>query len=88
MIDLVKPTPKEVRVWLDQSVGKYFRAYLRDELQQLQDDWSNGDFTREDPYSTIQLNSEALGKVQQIASIQLELEEWSRDDTDDQETEY
>ena len=85
--DLKEPTPAEVRGWLDQSVGKYFLAYLHSEIKELQDDWANGDFTGEVAEITIQRNSEALGKVQQTANVLLKLEEMSTDDEPTEDTE-
>ena len=85
-------TPEEVRGWREQSVGRYFEELLKQKMEDLKDDWANGDFTGQTPEETIQLNSEALGKVWQIADILLTLEEMSNepntDDTEEEETTY
>ena len=68
-LDLVVPTAEEAKGWLGQGVGKYHTARLREKIAELQDDWSNGIFTGESVEETIQLNSEALGKVQAFAEV-------------------
>lgn len=85
---MIEPTPEEWRGWLDQSVGKAFKVMLEDSVQDLKDSWASGDFTGEDTEATIQLNSEALGKVQQIAEILLTLEEKQKDEEPEESTEY
>lgn len=80
------PTPEEWRGWLDQSVGKYFKEeVLKVKLEDLKDDWANGQFTADSAEATIQLNSEALGKTQAYADIILTLEEISTDDSSEDE---
>ncbi len=78
--NLEEPTPAEFRGWLDQKTGKYFILWLKNEMLLIQEDWANGDFTGDSTEKTIQLNSEAIGKINQIANILLTLEEMSTDD--------
>jgi hypothetical protein len=82
-IELVEPTAEEVRGWLGMGVGKYHKAQLIEKLEDLKENWANGDYTGSTTEETIQLNSEALGKVQAYADIILTLEEM----TEDEETE-
>ncbi len=84
---MVEPTPEEFRGWLDMSVGKYFKQVLSEKMQDLKDDWASGAFTGLNTEETIQLNSEALGKVQQLADITLTLDELSTDEEEDEEIE-
>ena len=85
LVELKEPKPEEVRGWLDQSVGKYHRALLERMLEDLKDNWANGDYTGSTTEETIQLNSEALGKVQQIAEIIVTLDELSTDEEKEDE---
>lgn len=80
--DLVVPTAEEVRGWMGMGVGKYFNNVLLTQMEDLKDAWANGEFTGSTTEETIQKNSEALGKIQQIAEILLTLEEMSNDDED------
>lgn len=84
---MIEPTPEEFRGWLDQSCGKYFKIVLEQKLDELKDDWASGVFTGDNTEETTQLNSEALGKAQQIADIIITLEELSTDEEDDEEVE-
>ena len=86
-LEMTEPTPEEARGWLDQSVGKYFKAILNEKMNDLKDDWANGVFTAEDADTTIQLNSEALGKVGQVADIILTLDEMCKNEEPDKEEE-
>lgn len=83
-----EPTPEEVRGWREQSVGQYFEGMQKQKMEDLKDSWASGDFTGENVEETIQLNSEALGKVQQIAETLLDLEDMSEDERDTESTEY
>lgn len=83
-----EPTAEEVRGWREQSVGQYFEDMLKQKMEDLKDGWANGGFTGENAEMTIQLNSEAIGKVQQIADILIDLEEMSTDERTTESTEY
>jgi hypothetical protein len=84
MTEAVEPSAEEARGWLNQSAGKYFMHTLRVKLEDLKDDWANGAFTRDHVEASYQLNSEALGKVQQLADIILTLEEMTIDEEDEE----
>ena len=81
--ELVEPTAEEARGWLGMGVGKYHKAQIVERLEDLKDNWVNGDYTGETVEATIQLNSEALGKAQAYADILLILEEMTEDDEEE-----
>ncbi len=85
--DLEEPTPAEFRGWLDQKTGKYFILWLKNEMLELQGNWANGDYTGNSTEETIQLNSEAIGKINQIANILLNLDEMKTDDESSEDNE-
>lgn len=78
--ELKTPRPDQVRGWLNQRTGRYFRSYCSELMEDLKDNWASGLYTGENAEETIQLNSEAIGKVQQIAELLLDLEELSTDE--------
>lgn len=79
--ELAEPTAEEVRGWMGMGVGKYvFNKILPEMMEELKDSWANGEFTGNTTEETIQRNSEALGKVQQLGEILITLEEMSKDD--------
>lgn len=82
---LEAPTPAEFRGWLDQKTGKYFILWLKNEMLELQECWANGDFTGDSTEKTIQLNSEAIGKINQIANILLNLDEMKTNEESDED---
>jgi len=57
---------------------------LIERLEDLKDNWVNGDFTGESVEETIQKNSEALGKAQAYADVILSLEEMTEDEPTEQ----
>ena len=73
--DLPEPGADESRGWLAMPPGRYFRESLFEELEDLKEAWMNGMFTGQTNDETCQMNSEAIGKAQQIASTLLKLEE-------------
>ena len=82
--EMTQPTAEEFRGWLDQSVGKYFKADLEESMYALMENWANGYYNNpENSEETLLRNSEALGKVQQIAEILSILEENSSEEEDD-----
>lgn len=84
---MIEPTPEEVRGWLDQSSGKYFKQeVIIKKIDELKDDWASGAFTGENNEQTIQLNSEALGKVQQLYDLLLTLDEMCTDEQTDEQS--
>ena len=83
MTEMIQPTPEEVRGWLDQSVGKYHINQLNQMVTDLKDAWASGDFTGMTNEKTIQLNSEAIGKAQQIGTILLTLDEMCTDEPEE-----
>ena len=84
---LKEPSPIQARGWMNQRVGKYHKAQLVEILEDIKDNWANGDYTGKNTEETIQLNSEAIGRVQQVAEIILILEEMCTDEDDEEEVE-
>ena len=83
-----EPTPEQCRGWMNQRVGKYHKSVLFEKVEDLKDCWANGDFTGNSTEETIQLNSEALGKVQAIADVIVTLEEMTTDDSEEENYTY
>jgi hypothetical protein len=81
--ELVEPTAEEVRGWMGMGVGKYHQAQLIEKLEDIKDNWVNGDYTGNSTEETAQLNAEALGKAQAYADIILTLEEMKEDDEEE-----
>lgn len=86
--ELKEPTPQQAAGWLGQRVGKYHKAVLFEKIDDLKDCWSNGDFTGSSTEETIQLNSEALGKVQAYGDVILSLEEMVTDENEQEDYTY
>ena len=78
-----EPTPEQARGWLNQRVGKYHKAVLFEKVEDLKDMWANGLFTGGTTEETLQLNSEAIGKVQAYADVILDLEEMCTDEPEE-----
>jgi hypothetical protein len=81
--ELVEPTAEEAKGWINMGVGKYHKAQIIEKLEDLKDNWVNGDYTAETVEATIQMNSEALGKAQAYADVLLTIEEMTEDDEDE-----
>ena len=82
--ELVEPTAEEARGWASMGVGKFHKAQIIERLEDLKDNWVNGDYTGETTEATIQMNSEALGKAQAYADTLLTIEEMTTDDEEDE----
>ena len=82
-----EPTPEQARGWLNQRTGKYYKAFLIEEMEDIKDNWASGMYTGQNIEETIQLNSEAIGRVQQIAEILLKLDEMTENEPDEQNIE-
>lgn len=65
----VLPTLEEFNSWLTHPVTGAVRAYLEEQVAQAQVDWVNGVFTGASMEETVQLNSEAIGRVRALALI-------------------
>ena len=91
--ELKEPSPEQARGWLNQRVGKFHKAQLVEKIEDLKDNWANGDYTGDSVEETVQKNSEAIGKAQAYADVILTLEEMTEDeqsseDDEDQEPAY
>ena len=82
--ELKEPTVEECRGWIEQGVGKYFKALLFERLEDLKDNFVNGDYTGVCADETAQKNAEAIGRAQAIAEVILTLEEMCIEETEDQ----
>ena len=78
-----EPTQEEIKGWLNQNVTQFYKSKLEQAIEDIKDNWANGDFTGVTQEETIQKNSEAIGKVQQTAEILLMLDEMIDEDTED-----
>ncbi len=85
--DLITPSAEESRGWLGAASGKYHKAELIERLEDLKDNWVNGDYTGATAEATIQMNAEALGKAGAYADMILSLEEMTEDDQEEEQVE-
>ena len=74
-----EPTPEQLKGWLNQRSGRWLTAYLIERIEDIKDGWANGDYTGSTTEETIQLNSEAIGRVQEIAEFLVTLDEMKED---------
>jgi hypothetical protein len=78
--ELKVPAPEQVRGWLGQETGRYFKSLLNEKIEELKELWINGTYTDESIEKTIQRNSEAVGMGQAYADVLLTLDEMCIDE--------
>lgn len=67
---LLEPVTKEEYVaWLDHPLTKALRLHIQADVEDLKDQWVNGDFTHESVEGTNQRNAQALGRAQEADLI-------------------
>jgi hypothetical protein len=59
--------------WLRHPVTIQLNRWLRQQVQQTQTQWASGNFTAESAHATVQLNAQAIGRVQTLQEL-LDLE--------------
>jgi len=72
------PDNDELRSWITQKEGKYLISLLRSDYEDTKEDWVNGLFTVETEDGTIQQNSKALGKCQNLQDVIYILENFGK----------
>lgn len=55
--------------WLQHPCTRALIHYLNADVLAIQENWSNGSYTTEDMYGTVQLNSEALGQFKAVSNV-------------------
>lgn len=65
----VQVTEEEFQAWLLHPVTEQFRAFLRESLEDLQNQWVNGNFTTETVDGTAQSNARSIGRGQVLLDI-------------------
>lgn len=74
--DLLKQKKQDDHeAWLQMDQTKDLLRYLKQDLENVKDQWASGGYTTESQDGTIQLNSMALGSVRSLNNIINAIEE-------------
>lgn len=60
---------EERAAWTDSPLTKSLRLYLRAQEELLKEKWAAGDYTGEQAYDTIQMNSQSIGHTQAYMDV-------------------
>jgi len=78
----VPVTEAEWKEWLVHPVTQSYRLWLEELVEEAKEAWARGSFTASDGTGTLQLNAEALGRVDAVQQlIDLDYEEFSQGGT-------
>ena len=69
MSQVLKITEAEWEEWKLHPVTKRFRQFLKGQLEELQQQWVEGNFTSDTSDATAQINARSIGKAQNLVDI-------------------
>lgn len=70
-----RPTKAEILEWKDSSVTRYLMDFMREEFEELKNQWANADFTTESVDGTAQLNARAIGEIKALGGLMRDMED-------------
>lgn len=69
MSQVPKITEAEWEEWKLHPVTKRFQQFLKEQLEELQQQWVEGNFTSDTSDATAQINARSIGKAQNLVDI-------------------
>jgi uncharacterized protein YukE len=77
-----RPARQMCLEWREHPVTKYLVKDLEEQVQDLQDAWGRGAFTREHTSGTVQINAQSIGAVKALQETVLDIRDIGGDDED------